>query len=604
MFDPTKPLTRALEIDYSRADPETRTAPAVISTENPVDHGDFVEILVHTPAAIDLSRAPLPVIEVHDRGTVNIAIVENLQVSGGKLRGIVRFGESARAIELFKDVAAGIVRGLSVGYRWITHEFDETTNTATVTKWQPYETSIVPVPADIGAGFFRSHASSTTMPQTQTQAQTQTQGNDSQTQTQGNQPQNRTEQNRVRSIREAVRAGGFGDSVALDMIERGLSVDAARAEILNTLAERSAGGRGPGPRMFDHNDPAERVRGMAEALLSRYQPVKPSDFAREFIGLSVVDMAREVLSLNGLHTRGMSPAKVIERALHSTGDFPNLLGNMANKSLLMAYQAAESGLKRVAKRTSATDFRARSRIRLGEMPGLLLVKEHAEFKSGSVGEQRESYSVATYGRIFGLTRQALVNDDLGGLVDLATAFGRSAANTEAQLLVDLLVSNPAMSDGNALFSSAHNNLASMGNAISVSALGDRRLAMRTQTGIDGITILNISPRYLVAPAAKETLAEQILTTIQATQADNVNPWPGKLELVPEPRLDADSDTAWYLFADPGMADALEYAYLQDSTGPEIITREGFEIDGVEIKARLDFGAGFIDWRGVQKNPGA
>lgn len=598
MFDPSKPLTRALEIDFSRADPETRTAPCVISTDTPIDRGDFVEILVHTPAAIDLSRAPLPVIEVHDRQKVNIAIVENLQVSGGKLRGIVRFGESARAIELLRDVAAGIVRGLSVGYRWITHEFDETTNTATVTKWQPYETSIVPVPADIEAGFFRSHTSSTTMPQTQTQ------GNDSQTQTQGNQPQTRTEQNRVRAIREAVRAGGFSDATALDMIERNLTPDAARAEILNTLAERTSGGRGPGPRLFDHNDPAERVRGMAEALLSRYLPVKPSDFAREFTGMSIVDMARQVLGDNGLHTRGMSPAKIIERALHTTGDFPALLGNVANKSLLMAYAAAESGLKKVARRTSATDFRARSRIRLGEMPGLLLVPEHGEYKHGTMGEQKESYSVATYGRIFGLTRQALVNDDLGGLVDLATAFGRSAANTEAQLLVDLLVSNPAMSDGNALFSSAHNNLADTGGAISVDSLGARRLAMRTQTGIDGTTILNISPRYLVTPAKKETLAEQILTAIQATQASDVNPWPGKLELVPEPRLDADSDTAWYLFADPGMADALEYAYLQDSTGPEIIAREGFEIDGLEIKARLDFGAGFVDWRGVQKNPGA
>lgn len=593
MFDPSKPLARALEIDFSRADPETRTAPCAISTDTPIDRGDFVEILVHTPAAIDLSRAPLPVIEVHNRQEVNIAIVENLQVSGGKLRGIVRFGESARAIELFKDVAAGIVRGLSAGYRWITHEYDEPTNTVTVTRWQPYEASIVPVPADIEAGFFRSYENPPMENEETTQSQTQVRT-----------PVGRAEQNRVRAIREAVKAGGFGDATALDMIERGLTADAARAEILNTLAERTSGGRGPGPRMFDHNDPAERVRGMAEALLSRYQPVKPSDFAREFIGLSVVDMAREVLGFNGLHTRGMSPAKVIERALHTTSDFPALLGNVANKSLLMAYAAAESGLKKVAKRTSATDFRARSRIRLGEMPGLLPVPEHSEYKHGTMGEQKESYALATYGRIFGLTRHALVNDDLGGLVELATAFGRSAANTESQLLVDLLTANPAMSDGNALFSSAHGNLASTGGAISVDSLGARRLAMRTQTGIDGTTILNIAPRYLVVPAAKETLAEQILTAIQAAQADNVNPWPGKLELVPEPRLDAGSTTAWYLFADPGMADALEYAYLQDSTGPEIITREGFEIDGLEIKARLDFGAGFIDWRGVQKNPGA
>jgi hypothetical protein len=74
--------------------------------------------------------------------------------------------------------------------------------------------------------------------------------------------------------------------------------------------------------------------------------------------------------------------------------------------------------------------------------------------------------------------------------------------------------------------------------------------------------------------------------------------------ISEPRLDAASETAWYLAASPNQIDTIEYAYLEGQQGAYIETRNGFDVDGVEIKCRLDFGAKAIDWRGLYKNPGA
>jgi hypothetical protein len=74
--------------------------------------------------------------------------------------------------------------------------------------------------------------------------------------------------------------------------------------------------------------------------------------------------------------------------------------------------------------------------------------------------------------------------------------------------------------------------------------------------------------------------------------------------IAEPRLDAASDKAWYLIANPNQIDTIEYAYLEGQQGAYIESRNGFDVDGVEIKARLDFGAKAIDWRGLYKNSGA
>jgi len=301
----------------------------------------------------------------------------------------------------------------------------------------------------------------------------------------------------------------------------------------------------------------------------------------------------------------MSRAQLVDRGLHTTSDFPELLTGTGQRVLRLAYGALPSSMKRAFRASTAVDFRLKQRLQLGEAPELLKVNEHGEFTSGSMAEAKESYGLATYGRIFGISRQALVNDDLDGFGDMAARLGRAAAEFESQFLVTLITSNPAMGDGTALFHANHGNLGTGGgSALSVTALSTARQAMRLQKGLDKKTPIDATPKFLIVPAALETTAEQLLIQITPAQPASVNPFVGKLDSIVEPRLDVVSQTAWYLAADPALIDTIEYSYLDSTNGPEVFMQDGFEVDGLQFKVRLDFGAGALDWRGLWKSSGA
>lgn len=197
-----------------------------------------------------------------------------------------------------------------------------------------------------------------------------------------------------------------------------------------------------------------------------------------------------------------------------------------------------------------------------------------------------------------------MNDDLGAFTDLARRLGQAAAATEAQILVDLLVSSsgngPTMSDGKPLFHADHGNKATSGSAISVGSLSIARSALRKQVGLTGEAI-DISPRYILVGPDKETEVEQLLTVLNPAKAEDTNPFAGKLAIAVDARL---TGNRWYVSADPATVDGLEYAYLEGEEGVVIETKAGFEVDGVQVKARVDFGAGFVDHRGWYTNAGA
>ncbi len=106
-------------------------------------------------------------------------------------------------------------------------------------------------------------------------------------------------------------------------------------------------------------------------------------------------------------------------------------------------------------------------------------------------------------------------------------------------------------------------------------------------------LIDVTPRFVLVPPELETVAEMVLAEIAATKTADVNPF-SKLSLLVEPRLT--SPAQWYVVADPASAEGLEYAYLEGAPGPQIETRAGFEVDGVQIRVRLDFGAGWVDHR--------
>jgi hypothetical protein len=351
--------------------------------------------------------------------------------------------------------------------------------------------------------------------------------------------------------------------------------------------------------------PELRVRAIGEALFARATPSHtPSNASRPYVDLSIAEVARDCLSRAGVSLAGVTSASLIERALHSTSDFSLILADSVNRTLRASYDAATSAIRRLARETSAADFRTKHRLML-DSSGLTLekVNEHGEFRSGTMEEAEETYALDSFGRIFGITRKALVNDDVGAFADISRRLGQAAANFEAQALVNLLVSNaglgPVMKDGQTLFHSTHKNVSTSGAAPSETTLSAARLAMRRQTGPSGGLIV-VEPVYVVVPPEMETATQKTLTSIQPVTLDNVNPF-SNLRLVVEPRL-VDADR-WYLTADPTSIDGLEFAYLSGAPGPQIQSRAGFHVDGLEVRISLDWGAGFVEHRGWYSNAG-
>jgi type IV secretory pathway VirB2 component (pilin) len=407
----------------------------------------------------------------------------------------------------------------------------------------------------------------------------------------------------IRKVAGVCKLAAFGE----DLIGHGVGINEARAALLDRMAEQSVGD----PRHVHLGARDERdglVEAMSEGLAVRFSGKEPSERAREFVGARLGDLAGRICQVNGLRPRSMNPAESIRLAA-STSDFPLLLQGTGQRVLLNSYEQAAAPIKKIARAATADDFRAKMLLRLGEMPDLVKVPESGEITHGPRTEQAQSYSLATFARMFSLTRQAIINDDLGAFSDYFAAFGAAAARLEGAELVALLAANSGLganmySDALPLFDVAHGNVATSPAVINVANLGIMRQVMRLQTGVDGTTILGIAPRYLVVPPELETVGEQYIALLSAGEPADVNPFSGKLTLVCVAELSNVDNNAWMLFADPAVAPVLEYSYLSSQPGPQIETRQGWEVLGAEFRCFEDFGAGLIGTVGATRNAGA
>lgn len=432
---------------------------------------------------------------------------------------------------------------------------------------------------------------------------------------------------RAETIRSLGASMTGGAQLAAQHVLAGTSIAEFRSIALDHLIAGSGGNVNSNTRVqVGTSDHEKRAAGVSNALLHRADgAVVLTEEGRNFRGMSLLEIGRDLLEARGVNTRGMSRNELAGAALNqrsggglmTTSDFGGILANVTNTRLRAAYEAAPQTFRPLVRIASVPDFKLVTRVQLGEAPALNKVSEHGEFKRGSLGEGKEAYRIATYGKIIGITRQVIVNDDLDAFSRIPAAFGVQAAQLESDLVWSQIIGNPVMGDGNTLFSAAHANLAASGAAIGLASISAARSSFRMQTGTDGKTVLGLSSRYLIVPQSLETSAEMFLAPISpATIYNSVPEGLRKLTIIAEPRLDlginrpeddiiaSGSATAWYMAGDMALNDMIELAYLDGNQGVYTETRNGFDVDGIEIKARLDVGAKVIDHRNLYKNPGA
>lgn len=586
-----------------------------------------------------------------------LGVVERAWVDKGQGVALIRFSESEKAQEYFRDIKDGIRRNVSVGY--VTHRYKEEVRegedlkTRVATDWEPYEISLVAMGFDPEAqvrnaregekeelfeveietardGELDQGSEGTLMSKTNTQSAPQTSGQTTTPATDGTRSSSSEvgaeppsvnleevkrkaaveERERASEIRKLVSSVRLADALAVRLIEDGSTVDQARKAIMDELARNSDATQTDGIRRIEAGN-LDQIKTDREAvtasILHRHDPVKNKldESSRRYRGLSLIDLARGVLESKGVNTRGMAAYEVAQRALHSSSDFAQILANVANKTMREGYNTAPQTFLPLIRTTTVPDFKEISRPQIGAGPNLDLVNESGEFTRGTIGDSTETYNVLTYGKIFGVTRKALINDDLNAFTRIPMMLGRKAADKESDLFWAIITGNQTMSDTVALFHADHENYTSSGTAIDVTSLGVARAALRNQTDSDGETFLNLTLKYLIVPVTKESIADQfIAANFVPSEAGKVNPFAGNLQKIVEPRLDANDTNGWYGAADPSQIDMIERAYLAGQEGVYLETREGFETDGVEWKVRLDVGFGLLDHRGFYHNEGA
>lgn len=595
--DPAGMFTRAIPVAASTWNAEALTIDVVLSAGAPVERHDrrgrFDEILDLRGAVIP---DRLPLLDSHNRFELDgrLGEVTGIRLEGGRLVGTAMLSKhSPLAQRIAAEIGDGAQFGVSIGYDVLAGKWSERTNPTTkrrekvATAFTILEASLVAIPAD-PAATTRSNPmdpedENNPNPQVQTRAQINAE------------------------IRSIARTTGLDDAWANSQIDADASLDAVRAAALAEMQTRSqaaAGIRSTGSTVGeDHNDPVAIRSAMADALAHRLAPsaVKLEGRAVEYRGMRILDMVGELASAGGERFNARDQDALLQRAVgaHSTSDFPLLLADAANKSLLAQYQAAAPTYRKWAARKPFVDFKDHSFLRAGDFPAFREINEAGEVKYGTISENAEKVRAKEYGTGIAIGRRALINDDLSALSDFSSQIAIRAAADENKLAYGVLATNGVLSDGKEIFHTDHGNLAAAGAAIDATSVALAVAALRAQKSLDGL-VLNLQPTSLVVGPAQEVAARQILAAITPTKSSDVNVWAGFAELIVDANI---IGNGWYVFAEPSAAPVVVYGYVGGSEGPQVRTERDFDTQAVKVAAGLDFAVGAIDFRGAYKNAG-
>lgn len=641
---------------------DSRTATFVASTgarglRRPVFGEDYYEELEISEQAIRLGRLNngAPLLKDHSQHTVDtvIGVVERAYIEAGNLMVVVRFSNDDDGEKYFRKVRDGILQKVSVGYR--VHEFqayqrEGELDVLRAVDWEPFEVSLVSIAFDDDAkvrsdsgehtckviyknrsrkadpskeektmelekraaqlGISRRDGETDEQLRARVEAAEQARADEAKRDQDAARAQAvEAERKRTTGIFDAVRKAGLETELATSLVSEGASLEDAHKRIIDAIAakaENSNAGNVNTRTSIDTSSDAERLMeirsGVSDVLQMRVNPAhKPGEAANQFRGLTLMEMARKLLEMGGADTRGMERMALATRAMTSS-DLPHVLADVANKTLLQAYQEVQRTFTVLGRRTTINDFKAVNRVRLGGFSDLRPKNEAGEFEHGIIKDEKESYALATYGRQVKFTREMMINDDLDALSRMVALFGAAAARLESQLVWSHLLGNPVMGDGTALFHADHKNLGSA-SAINASSVSESRKRMRKQTDNNGNAI-EVMPSFLVVGPDKETEAEQFLSgTLRPTKTADVVPerLRNSLDLIVENRI---TGNQWYTFASPSQIDTFEYAYLTGQEGVYIESDPQFLTGDIAWGVRHDFAAKAIDWRGMDKNPGA
>ncbi|GIO08004.1 hypothetical protein J31TS6_40320 [Brevibacillus reuszeri] len=649
---PNQMLTRTLTLDRSTLNENERTVELSFSSEAPYERYFGSEILSHDPDAIDLARLQEVgvLLFAHGRdaryGKLPIGSIEKvwLDQSTRKARALVKFDDDEESDKIFQKVKKGMIKGVSVGYAVSSWEEVKAGKSSAngrhmgpayvALKWQPFEISIEPTPADPSVGVGRTFEQGSEendmfgLKRLALQAQglmvpdTGLPGGGA---APSSEPATRSatppappavnvedlqrqaaeaERTRVTEISQLCRTFGLEDG---EYIRTGATVQTVKDAILQKQIEAN---KPQATSVTVQTEEVDKFRSAAsDALLMRAgrHVEKPAAGALELRSLRLRDLAIECLQRageSGAHL--LRDEDLLKRALSPDSTFQGIVSNAVNKTLSQSYQEAPTTFQLWTSRGSNPDFKAAEHYRISEAGNLELTPQNDPIPYDTqMKDEKVTKAVLTYSKRWGFTRQAFINDDLSMLSRVPAAYVVAAKRGINQLVYKMLATNPAIYDGKALFHADHKNLGTAGK-IGKDAMSEARLNMRTQKDQRGIATLNISPKYLLVPAALETDAAQFMRSESDLSSSNsgvANVFRNSYTTIVDAELDAYSQDAWYLAADQNIADTIEVTYLRGQEEPTLETDIPFDRLGMDFRIYFDYGVTVLDYRGMYKNAG-
>lgn len=404
----------------------------------------------------------------------------------------------------------------------------------------------------------------------------------------------------------------------------GITVDAVRAAILDGMMRTGAPIQTRGTASATvTEDAADKFRAAAaDALIMRSGMTlqSPAEGARELMGMSLRDLAIECLSAEGQTGLNRRSAEdlyglAMRQFFNPTAAFPAILDNAINKAYVEGHRTVAVTFDQWTKKGTLKDFKTHDNNYLAGPAGEFLeVPEGGELKHDVFkDEKRPTRKLKTYGRQFTLTRQAFINDDIDLVTRVPAKYAASARKTINKQCYQILVNNPAIYDGTALFSKAHGNLVTTGTGITQASMQSMIMALQNQRDEFGEAII-VRPATIIVPSG---MAFEIYTLFNSpfihtdgnTQA--VNPlyrYANQIQVIEDPTINVlcggfGKAMPWFLLGSKDDTDFIEVDYLNGQEIPTIRRMETPGTLGFVWDIYLDWGISVMDWRGAIKNPG-
>lgn len=645
-------VQRTMAAAFARAEgDDPRRFTLSFSSEEPIPRYGYNEILEHTEDAVDLTRLnEIGVVLFNHNMNQVIARVERAWIENGRGCAEIAFDEDDAAETVRQKVESGTLKGVSVRGRVTTWEEVQAGGKSTdgrfdgpcmiAKRWMPMEISIVSIPADASVGVNRNFESEENLPMDEnersvggmvasaTPAAPQTEATATPAVTGAAQeaPLRTATESPEEIRRQAAEAETQRVTDIMDLcrdfdvepqphIASKASVDAVRTAILEQLkAERKP------VDVSMTRDEGDKFRdAAADALLLRgsIQVETPAAGAADLRNLSIRDMMNECARREGIQNpeRIADPLDLIRQYFNPASAFPAILDQAINKAYVQGYNTAPTTFELWTVKGTLSDFKPTKGYQQGSAGELLLVPEGGELKHDRIDDKLlPERRLNTYGRQFTLTREAIVNDDIGFVTSLPARYAASARRTVNKQVYTILASNAVIFDGTPLFGANHGNLVTPGTRPGMDSIQGMIELLMLMVGPNGDPIANL-PRYVIVPVGLGILVRRVLGSQNVMISDGTggfisqnNPLADMGLVVVEDAflntLGTGSNIAWYLASDKTVVPTIQVDYLNGQEIPNIRRMEYPGQLGYVWDIYLDWGITVLDYRGIIKNPGA